>query len=114
MGRLPHRALIVLFTEFIDEVSAELLLESLALLSRRHMVIFVTVGDPSLAVLQKARPRSFNALASSVLADNFAKNREIVLNRVRRLGAFCVDATVNQITGELLNRYLLIKRRGLL
>ncbi|MDR2142277.1 MAG: DUF58 domain-containing protein [Deltaproteobacteria bacterium] len=113
-GRLPHRALIVLFTEFIDEVSSELLVESLALLTRRHMVIFVTVGDPLLPTLKNQRPSSLQGLASSVLADNFAKSRELVLNRIRRLGAYCVDAPAGQITSELLNRYLLIKQRGLL
>jgi uncharacterized protein (DUF58 family) len=114
MGRLKRRSLIVLFTEFIDDISAELLLESLALLTRRHMVIFVTMGDPILNEYRSRRPKSLYQVASAVLADNFAKNREIVLNRVRRLGALCVDAKVGRIAGELLNKYLMIKKRGLL
>ncbi|MDR1607918.1 MAG: DUF58 domain-containing protein [Deltaproteobacteria bacterium] len=114
MSRLPHRSLVVLFTEFIDDISAELLMESLALLTRKHMVIFVTTGDPTLATLTKQKPLDPQTLASAVLADNFAKNREIVLNRVRRLGVHCLDAPAQQITGALLSRYLLIKQRGLL
>jgi uncharacterized protein (DUF58 family) len=111
-GRLPRRALIVLFTEFIDEVSAELLLDSLALLTQRHMVIFVTLVDPLLRSLSRDRPTNFQSLAAAVLADSFVKNREIVLNRVRRLGAHCLNATSADLTGALINRYLKIKRRG--
>ncbi|MDR1577306.1 MAG: DUF58 domain-containing protein [Deltaproteobacteria bacterium] len=114
MSRLPHRSLVVLFTEFIDDISAELLLESLAPLTRRHMVIFVTVGDPILTTLSRQKPHDLQTMASAVLADNFAKNRELVLNRVRRLGVHCLDTPAHQITAALLSRYLLIKQRGLL
>lgn len=114
MGRLRRRALIVLFTEFIDDVSAELLLESLALLTKRHAVVFVTMEDPALSRLRAARPKSLTAVASAVLADDFATNREIVLNRVRRLGAHCLDSPAGQLAGRLIDRYLTIKRRGLL
>ncbi|MDR0549257.1 MAG: DUF58 domain-containing protein [Deltaproteobacteria bacterium] len=114
MNRLPHRSLIVLFTDFIDDVSAELLLESLTLLTRRHMAIFVTMGEPFLNDYRQRRPNGLFQVAEAVFADNFVKNREIVLNRVRRLGALCLDAKVGQIAPDLINKYLLIKSRGLL
>ncbi|MDR1083982.1 MAG: DUF58 domain-containing protein [Deltaproteobacteria bacterium] len=112
--RLPHRSLLVLFTEFIDVISAELLVENLAITSRRHMVIFVTVQDPVLTGLKDKRPVNFNTLASSVLADSFAKDRDIVLERLTRLGVHCLAVKAGGITVALLNRYILIKQRGLL
>ncbi|MDR1395621.1 MAG: DUF58 domain-containing protein, partial [Deltaproteobacteria bacterium] len=98
----------------IDEISAELLIESLHLLTRRHMVIFVTAADPLLAALEAKRPQSCLDLASAVLAGRFATTREIVLERITRLGVHCLEAPSGQITAALLNRYLLIKQRGLL
>jgi uncharacterized protein (DUF58 family) len=114
MQRLPHRALVILFTEFIDDINAELLVESLALLTRRHMVVFVTIADPLLLRLKNQKPNNFNDLASTVIADNFSINRHIVLERISRLGVNCLDVPAQDITSTLINRYLLIKQRGLL
>src|SRR5262249_8703513 len=45
--RLKRRALLVLFTDFVDTVTAELLVESLQRVSNRHVVVFVTLRDPA-------------------------------------------------------------------
>ncbi|MDR1125309.1 MAG: DUF58 domain-containing protein [Deltaproteobacteria bacterium] len=113
-ARLQRRALIVLFTEFVDSISAELLLESLQIMTRRHVVVFVTMRDPMLPGLREARPGDFPRLAEAVLADDFLRERSVVLERVARLGVHCIDAPVRAVSGELLNRYLMIKQRGLL
>ena len=113
-ARLQRRALIILFTEFIDTISAELLLESLQLLVRRHVVVFVTMRDPFLARLQTAAPDSFFNAAEAVLAGDFLRERSIVLERVARLGVHCLDVPAKEVSSAVLNRYLLIKQRGLL
>lgn len=113
-SRLKRRALVVIFTEFIDTVSADLLLESLGLMARRHLVIFVTLRDPLMARIQNAPPTDFNAAARAVLADSFLRDRAIVIERAARLGVHCLDVSAREMSAALLNRYLLIKQRGLL
>ena len=113
-ARLQRRALIVLFTEFIDSISAELLLESLQLLAKRHVVVFVTMRDPLLARMQAAPPDNFPAVAEAVLAADFLRERSIVLERVARLGVHCLDVPAREVSSAVLNRYLFIKQRGLL
>lgn len=113
-ARLQRRALIVLFTEFVDSISAELLLESLQIMTRRHLVVFVTMRDPMLPGLREAPPGDFPSLAEAVLADDFLRERSVVLERVARLGVHCIDAPARAVSAELLNRYLMIKQRGLL
>lgn len=113
-ARLQRRALVVLFTEFVDTISAELLIESLQLMVRRYLVVFVTFRDPLLTSLRAARPDRFAKVAEAVLADDFERERSIVLERVARLGVHCLDVPARGLSSELLNRYLLIKQRGLL
>ncbi|MDL2210886.1 DUF58 domain-containing protein, partial [Desulfovibrio sp. OttesenSCG-928-O18] len=113
-ARLQRRALVVLFTEFVDTIAAELLLESLQLMVKRHVVVFVTLRDPMLARLQGAAPDDFTSVAQSVIADDFLRERSIVLERVARLGVHCLDVPAGTLSAALLNRYLLIKQRGLL
>src|SRR5262249_51257938 len=54
--RLRRRALVVLFTDFVDTVTAELLVESLQRVANRHVVIFVTLSDPLLVETVEAAP----------------------------------------------------------
>jgi uncharacterized protein (DUF58 family) len=113
-SRLQRRALIVLFTEFVDLISAELLIESLQIMTRRHVVIFVTLRDPMLARLQSTPPDDFHSVAQSVIANDFLRERSIVLDRVARLGIHCIDVPVQMVSLALVNKYLMIKQRGLL
>ncbi|MBO0754263.1 MAG: DUF58 domain-containing protein, partial [Bradyrhizobiaceae bacterium] len=46
--RLRRRTLVILFTEFVDTVTAELLIESLERLRNRHVVVLVTLRDNEL------------------------------------------------------------------
>ncbi|MDR1966329.1 MAG: DUF58 domain-containing protein [Synergistaceae bacterium] len=112
--RLSRRALVVLFTEFADPIQAELLIESLGWMARRHAVIFVTMRDAMLASLQNAPPENFRAIASAVVSGDFLRERRIVLERVSRLGIHCLDVPAGAVPPALLNRYMMIKRRGLL
>jgi uncharacterized protein (DUF58 family) len=112
--RLQRRALVVLFTEFVDLISAELMIESLKIVGRRHVVVFVTLRDPMLTRLQSSPPDDFQSAAEAVIADDFLRERAIVLDRVARLGVHCLDVPVQVVSSALVNKYLMIKRRGLL
>ena len=110
-ARLRRRTLIVLLTDFVDTVTAELMVENLARLSRRHLVMFVTLRDPNLEELAWRRPRSLGDVHRSVVAQDFVRERELVLRRLGRHGVHCIDARPEEVTTQLLNRYLDIKRR---
>jgi uncharacterized protein (DUF58 family) len=111
--RLKRRSLVVLFTDFLDTVTAELMIENVTRLARRHLVLFVAVKDPTLDARALAVPRSLDILHQAVVASDFARERNIVLERLRRAGAHCIDATPGEFSMQLVNRYIEIKRREL-
>ena len=114
LGRLNRRSLVILMTEFVDTVTAELMVDNLQRLSGRHLVIFVTLRDTDLSETVDAKPNAFGDVARAVIADDFVRERTIVLERLRRLGVHCIDAPAEAISMELVNRYLLIKRQDLI
>ncbi len=114
LRRLSRRTLVVLFTEFVDTLTAELMIENLDRLARRHLVLFVSLKDPDLVRFSSARPRTLAALHRAVVADDLLREREIVLRRLARRGIHCLDREAREVTAALLDRYLLIKRRELL
>jgi len=113
LGELSRRTLVVLFTDFVDTVTVELMVENLARLSGRHLVICVTLADPELARIEATPPGTLRDLTRSVIVGDILSDRAVVLSRLRRLGVHCIDAPVGTVTTELVDRYLEIKRREL-
>ncbi len=109
--RLRRRSLVVVFTDFVDTVTAELMVENLARLARRQLVVFVALRDPALDGIALERPRRLTDVYRSVVASDFVREREHVLARLRRLGILCVDAAPGAVSSRLVNRYLEVKRR---
>jgi uncharacterized protein (DUF58 family) len=113
-GRLKRRVLVVLFTEFVDTTTAQLLLESVQRMANRHAVVFVTLRDPFLAATVDAPPDDFPAVARALVAADFVRERTIALERLQRMGVHCLEAPPRGLALSLVNRYLTIKQRGLL
>lgn len=112
-ARLRRRSLVVVFTDFVDTVGAELMVENMDRLARRHLVLFVALRDASLGAVARAEPRSLADLHRAVVASDLERERALVLNRLRSAGIHCVDAEPRQVSTPLLNRYLEIRRREL-
>ncbi|MBK6803059.1 DUF58 domain-containing protein [Novosphingobium sp.] len=111
-GRLARRSLIVVFSDFTDPTSAELMIESIGRLTSRHLVIFVTLRDEELDSIAQAPPEDLQALAMATTADALLRQRALVLSRLRQLGVDVVEAPHGQIGTRLIDQYLTIKRKG--
>src|SRR5690606_22156747 len=107
------RSLVVVFTEFADSITAELMLDHLQRLARRHVLLFVSLRDPALDAIETGEPRRLSDLHRAVVASDLGHDRELVLERLRASRIQVVDALPQQVTGQMLGRYLEIKRREL-
>ena len=111
-GRLQRRSLIVVFSDFTDPTSAELMIESIGRLVSKHLVIFVTMADAELEEIASAAPADMQALAMAVTADSLLHQRALVTSRLRQLGVDVIEAPHEQIGTRLIDAYLEIKRMG--
>lgn len=111
---LKRRSLIVVFTEFADATAAELMLETTANLMKRHLVLFVVMRDDELEALVTHAPDTPEDVARAVVAAGLLRERDLVLARLRRMGAHIVEAPADRVGPEALNAYLELKRRDLL
>ncbi len=111
-GRLARRSLIVVFSDFSDPTSAELMVESIGRLTSRHLVLFVTLADEELDTLAIAPPDAMSDLAMAVTADALLRQRALVLLRLRQIGVDVIEAAHDRIGTQLIDSYLAIKRKG--
>jgi len=108
---LDRRALVVVFTDFADMTSAQLMLEAAGRLTKRHLVLFVLPEDEPLEQLARAEPVESADVSRAVVAAALLRERELVVARLRRLGAEVVEAPIDRIGPALLDRYISLKRR---
>src|ERR1700759_1350242 len=90
-ARLKRRALVILFTDFVDTITAELLIESMQRMANRHLVVFVTQRGSVLQSAVDATPDRFADVAQAVIAQDFLRERSIVFERLERMGIHCLD-----------------------
>jgi uncharacterized protein (DUF58 family) len=110
-ARTPKRSLIIVFTDFVDTTSAELLVENIGILARRHVMIFVTLRDSETEDLVAHAPTDMEGVATLVAANQALDERRLVHERLARLGVTVVDARPAQVTARLISAYLDIKAR---
>ncbi len=108
-AQLKRRSLIVLFSDFTDPTAAELMIESIGRLVSKHLVVFVTIADHDLEDFIAREPGDIATLAQSVTADTLLHQRQIVLQRLRRMGVDVIEAPYEQISYDLIDKYFMIK-----
>lgn len=113
-SQLDRRSLVVIFSDFVDPISAELMLRTVGRLTERHLVLFVLMRDAELETLSDMQPAQAEDVARSVVAGGLLREREVVIARLRRLGAHVIEADYRQIGTTLVQRYLDIKQEDLL
>ena len=109
---LDRRTLIILFTEFTDPTSAELMVRACAPLLQRHLLMFLIYRDEELEDLAAAEPETSEDVTRAVAAQALLRERAIVAARLRRMGVHIVEARHDTAGTALVETYLGLKRQG--
>jgi uncharacterized protein (DUF58 family) len=112
--RCRKRSLVVLMTNLFDDLNAQLASEYLRNLRGRHLPLAVFLRDHDLFALADNAPGEGLGLFQGAAAASMLSWRESVLARLRQGGVLTLDAFPEELTAQLVNRYLDIKARHLL
>ena len=113
-SKLQRRSLIILFSDFVDTISAELMLENIRRLQDRHLVVFACFEDQPLHDLINVEPMNANDVSRAVIADGLLRDRELVLRKLERMGVQVLETRPERFGADLISRYLDIKRKEML
>jgi uncharacterized protein (DUF58 family) len=113
-AKLDRRSLVVVFTDFVDPISAELMLRTVGRLTERHLVLFMLMKDVELETLSDMAPVTPEDVARSVIAGGLLRERQVVIGRLRHLGAHVIEADHQRLGPALVERYLQFKEENLL
>ncbi|SEA29523.1 Uncharacterized conserved protein, DUF58 family, contains vWF domain [Thiothrix caldifontis] len=111
--RQKKRALIVLLTNLRDE-DLDDLLPALHILRKRHLVLLASMREQAIDQALNAPVDNLEDALHTAAVQHYLATREATLNRVRAAGIRCLDVPPAELSVNLINHYLDIKRSGLL
>jgi uncharacterized protein (DUF58 family) len=114
LSKLKRRTLVVVFGDFVDSTTAELMVETIEHLLLKHLVIFVTFDDPILEGALQKEPMNSDDVARALVANDLWTERRKVLQQLRKLGVHTVQGPPDLAAVRLVARYVEIKRRALI
>lgn len=103
------RALVVVFTDLLDQAASAPLLDAVPVLVRRHAVVVAGTGDPDLLAMVTTDPSTARDLHSAVVAGDLLAERDEVALRLSAARAIVVDAPVDQLPVRCVAAYLRLK-----
>jgi uncharacterized protein (DUF58 family) len=113
-SRLRKRSLVILFTQVLDPATQKQLLPLIRSLSPTHLPLCVVFRDQTVESLLRPDGESVVDLHTQGAAAAEVLWRERLVEEMRRAGAFVLHVHPQELTQQLIGRYLEIKGRQLL
>jgi len=113
-SRWRKRSLAVLFTDLADPESSALLLNEIAQLARAHLVVCVVVSDPLMGERARQMPNQTTQVYEKAVAEEVINERRRALNILKKRGVLVVDAEPQDLSVDLVARYLEVKSRSMI
>lgn len=112
-ARQKRRALVVLMTNLRDEDARELL-PALSVLGRRNLVLLASLRETVLREVLAEPPASFRDALATTAAHRYLEARQKTHEAIRGRGVLTLDVEPDRLAIQVVNRYLDVKRSGLL
>jgi len=109
--RLKRRSLVVVVSNLRDE-DEETLFPALALLERKHLVLFANLRESSLDRIRAEPVRDLESALRYAAGAMFERDRAATTQRVQATGAMLMESLPEHLAVSLVNRYLDLKRSG--
>ena len=110
IGRhISKRSLLVLFTNFMGQVSLRRQLPFLQQIARRHRLLVVFFEDTEIADFIDKKPLSEEERYQQQVAEKFAGEKQLICATLRQHGILSLLTSPQELTVNTVNRYLAIR-----
>lgn len=112
VNQQARRALVVVITDIVDTTASTELLTALGRLTPRYLPFCVTLRDPNVDQQAHAPATELDSAYARAVAIDILAQRQLAFSTLKQKGVLVLDAPANQITDELVDRYLQLKARN--
>lgn len=107
-----RRCLIVVITDIIDTTASAELLSALSRLTPRYLSFCVALRDPQVDIIARTFTEDVQGAYTRAVALDLMAQRQVAFAKLKGRGVLVLDAPANQISDELVERYLQLKARN--
>lgn len=108
------RSLLMLYTNFTDFGALKRQLPYLRMLNRRHRLLVIFFDDPELHNFTISPQKKEIEYFEHVIAEKMLYDRRLIVSTLRQNGIYSLLTTPDQLTVDVINKYLEMKSRQLL
>ena len=112
--KIQQRSLLLLFTNFESLSNMERRLPYFKLLAKRHLLIVVFFKNTGIKHLVESNPEDIRAVYDQTIAEELYFSKIRIVKELKRYGIGALLTTPEDLTIHTINKYLEIKRRGIL
>ncbi|HEX6040900.1 DUF58 domain-containing protein [Longimicrobium sp.] len=112
--QVRRRSLLVLFTDVIDPLASAALVSQLSRAAERHLPLAVAIRNPDLEAAAALEPVDDDAVYRRAAAEELLQSRAAALGAMQRAGVLIADTRPGDAVPSVVNKYLDVKRRGML
>ncbi|GBF78962.1 DUF58 domain-containing protein [Aphanothece sacrum] len=109
-----RRALVVLITDIIDTTASAELLSAMGKLTPRYLPFCIALRDPQVDSIAHTSTIKVDEAYQRAVALDLLSQRQVAFAKLKQQGVLVLDAPANQISDQLVNRYLQLKAKSLL
>ncbi len=112
--KINKRSLLILYCNFDSMVGMQRQLSYLRLLSRQHLVLVIFFENQELKAYSRRAPQSTEEYFKTVTAEKFIHEKRLITATLRRYGIYSLLTTPDELTVDLINKYLELKSKRLI
>ena len=109
-----RRALVVMITDLVDITASAELLGAMLKLTPRYLPFCITLRDPKVDAIAHEVTNNLQDTYKRAVALDLLAQRQVAFASLKQKGVLVLDAPCNEISEQLVDRYLQLKRRSLL
>jgi uncharacterized protein (DUF58 family) len=113
-ARVRRRSLVVIYTDLLDEVASENLLSAVSLLRPTHLPLCIAIRESEWDELLSDPPTGVQNVYERAVLQELLHKRSKALGGLVQKGALAMDLPPSKLSTGTMERYLEVKRRGLL
>ncbi len=113
-SRVRRRSLVVLFTDLLDEIASENLVEAVGLARPRHLPLCIAIREGWWDEFLARHPLRVQEVYEKSVLQEFLRQRRKAMGRLYQKGALALDLPPASLSAETIGHYMQVKRKGLL
>ncbi|WP_338377059.1 DUF58 domain-containing protein [uncultured Flavobacterium sp.] len=113
-NKINQRSLLILYTNFETLDSLHRQLPYLKGMAKNHLLVIVFFSNTELNDLIDKKANTVHEIYDKVIAEKFAFEKRLIVNELRKYGIYSVLTQPENLTLDVINKYLEIKARGIL